>query len=129
MTQNLKPGINHIEIWVSNVDASIEFYSPIFKELGWRKVGTAAFATDSLEIYFKESDVQHNTSLGVRHICLQATTRGQVQAVASYLQSTSVITIRGPVEMAHYSPAYYTVDFHDPDGLIIEVAHTPNLSF
>jgi hypothetical protein len=35
--------------------------------------------------------------------------------------------IRGPVEIPEYSPAYYTVDFKDPDGYIWEVAHTPNL--
>jgi len=25
-----------------------------------------------------------------------------------------------------YSSGYYTVDFHDPDGFILEVAHSPN---
>jgi hypothetical protein len=31
------------------------------------------------------------------------------------------------VEMPDYSEGYYTVDFRDPDGYVIEVAHTPHM--
>ncbi|KZD33220.1 hypothetical protein B4082_3288 [Bacillus cereus] len=35
--------------------------------------------------------------------------------------------IRGPIEMNHYSEGYYTMDFYDPNGFIIEIAYRPNV--
>ncbi|WP_141524468.1 glyoxalase [Bacillus cereus group sp. BfR-BA-01352] len=29
--------------------------------------------------------------------------------------------------MNHYSEGYYTIDFYDSNGFIIEVAYTPNV--
>jgi len=37
--------------------------------------------------------------------------------------------LRGPVEMPDYSKSYYTVDFRDSDGYVLEVAHTPHMNF
>ncbi len=46
---------------------------------------------------------------------------------AEFLSSTKIKIIRGPMEMNHYSEGYYTIDFYDPNGFIIEVAYTPNV--
>ncbi|MEH7217847.1 hypothetical protein [Bacillus toyonensis] len=51
----------------------------------------------------------------------------KLNKVADFLASTKVKVIRGPIEMNHYSDGYYTVDFYDPNGFIIEVAYTPNV--
>ncbi|MDL2418292.1 hypothetical protein AVT_04665 [Bacillus tropicus] len=47
--------------------------------------------------------------------------------IAEFLSITNVYVIRGPIEMNHYSEGYYTIDFYDPNGFIIEVAYTPNV--
>lgn len=50
-----------------------------------------------------------------------------VDEVACFLQGVQAKIIRGPIEMNHYSDGYYTVDFYDPNGFIVEVAYTPNV--
>ncbi|EMK2596741.1 hypothetical protein V8U20_003746 [Bacillus cereus] len=100
----LRAGIHHIEFWVANLEESISFYNKLFSIIGWRKLNEVAYSTGESEIYFKEV----------------------VDEVADFLSSTKVKVIRGPIEMNHYSEGYYTIDFYDPDGFIVEVAYTPN---
>ncbi|MTI33557.1 VOC family protein [Xanthovirga aplysinae] len=127
--QKYKVGINHIEFWVSDLERSSHFYKNILELLGWRTLNDHAFATDSMEIYLVEKkEVKKSDSLGIRHICFQALEREQVDKVAHFLNQNGAKVIRGPLEQ-NYSPAYYTVDFYDPDGFIVEVAHTPNMKF
>ena len=70
-------------------------------------------------------DVQKTRSLGVRHLCFQATEREQVDQVYNALLNEHAEFIRGPLLMP-YSKDYYTIDFFDPDGQVLEVAHTPH---
>jgi catechol 2,3-dioxygenase-like lactoylglutathione lyase family enzyme len=125
----LKPGINHLELWVSNKKVSFEFYKSILEKLGWIKIGEFALACQTTEIYLNEhSDFKKENSLGIRHICFQATSKEQVDRVAEYLSKYNAKIIRGPVIMK-YSSRYYTIDFYDPDDLIIEVSYTPDIIF
>ena len=64
--------------------------------------------------------------MGVRHICFWAEDRAMVDRIGEYVKNTGVEIIRGPLVVQEYSPEYYTVDFYDPDGFMLEVAHTPN---
>lgn len=78
------------------------------------------------EIYFEEKkNLNRENTLGVRHICFQANSRQMVEAVAAYLKKVNARIIRGPQEM-NYTKGYYTIDFYDPDGYVLEVAFTPN---
>lgn len=125
----LKPGINHLEIWVSNINVSFEFYQSILEELGWVKINQFALACDNTEIYLTEhSGLKKENSLGIRHICFQAKSMIQVDRVAEYLKKNDAKIIRGPIIM-NYSNQYYTVDFYDPDGFILEVSYTPEMVF
>ncbi|MGR9634244.1 VOC family protein [Bacillus cereus] len=98
----------------------------LFSIIGWRKLNEVAYSTGESEIYFKEVDEEIVRTLGPRHICYQAINRKVVDEVAEFLSSTKIKIIRGPMEMNHYSEGYYTIDFYDPNGFIIEVAYTPN---
>lgn len=125
--KQFKPGINHIEFWVANLAESMSFYSRLFSIIGWKQVNDTAFSTGETEVYFKEVDERIMRTLGPRHICYQAVSCSVVDEVANFLRSTEVKVIRGPVEMNHYSDGYYTIDFYDPNGFIVEVAYTPNM--
>ncbi len=98
----------------------------MFPIIGWRKLNEVAYRTGESEIYFKEVDEEIVRTLGPRHICYQAIHREVVDEVADFLSSTKVKVIRGPIEMNHYSKRYYTIDFYDSNGFIVEVAYTPN---
>ncbi|RXG31837.1 VOC family protein [Leeuwenhoekiella marinoflava] len=121
----LKPGINHIEFWVSDISRSIKFYTSFLPLIGWEQISNSSFSDGKMVIYFVEmKGIDKTKSLGVRHLCFQATEKDQVNKVYEILKTIQTKIIRGPLFMP-YSEAYYTVDFYDPDGQVLEVAHTP----
>ena len=119
-------GIRHIEFWVSDLQKSLNFYSQLFKIIGWEQVNATAFKSGNTKIYFKEAKVSRIDSIGPRHICFHTGNKEIVDKVGKFLQTQNVKIIRGPMEMKEkeYSKGYYTIDFFDPDGYVIEVAHS-----
>ncbi|MDQ0968674.1 catechol 2,3-dioxygenase-like lactoylglutathione lyase family enzyme [Flavobacterium sp. W4I14] len=125
METKLKPGLNHIEFWVSDVKRSMAFYEGVLTIVGWVKISDNSLSSSSMILYFLEvKGLEKLRSLGVRHLCFQATKKNQVEQVHSILVGMGTEIIRGPQTMP-YSEGYYTVDFFDPDGQVIEVAYTP----
>ena len=120
-------GISHIEFWVKDLEASLRFYSQLFPLIGWHALTRTSYSCGVHEIYFKEVPVPLHDSLGVRHICFHATSREVVDAVGAWLTNTGGNIIRGPQPMPQYDASYYTVDFRDPNGFVLEVAHTPDI--
>lgn len=127
--QKANAGINHIEFWVSDLSRALSLYTPLFAAVGWRKLSDTEFSFGSTVFYFVEKPVARSDSAGPRHICFQAGSRETVEEVAKLLRKHHADILRGPIEMPDYSKGYYTVDFRDPDGYVIEVAHTPNMTF
>lgn len=121
-------GIKHIEIAVSDLPRSFDFYAGLFKIIGWEKVpgNRNDWKCGSIKLYIKKWDFAAGNTLGARHICFWATDRATVDKAGEYIKSTGVKMIRGPMIVPEYSPDYYTVDFYDPDGYMLEVAHTPS---
>jgi catechol 2,3-dioxygenase-like lactoylglutathione lyase family enzyme len=124
-----KGGINHIEFWVSNLKRAQAFYAALFRAIGWEQKSETEFSSGSTMVYFVEKPVKRADGAGPRHVCFNASSRAVVDDVAKLLRGSAADIIRGPVEMPDYSEGYYTVDFRDPDGYIIEVAHTPHMAF
>jgi len=125
METKLKPGLNHIEFWVSDVKRSMAFYEGVLTMVGWVKISDNSLSSGSMILYFLEvKGLEKLRSLGVRHLCFQATQKNQVEQIHSILVGMGTEIIRGPQTMP-YSEGYYTVDFFDPDGQVIEVAYTP----
>lgn len=126
--ESFTPGLNHIEFWVSDLEKSLVYYDSLFSLIGWKKLSRTAYSSGSTEIYFveKHGTARHDT-IGPRHICFQAVSKETVDAVGQWLKDSNHTVIRGPVRRDDYSQGYYTVDFRDPDGYVLEVAYTPNM--
>lgn len=120
-------GISHLEFWVKDLEESLAFYSRLFPLIGWHELTRTSFSCGVHEIYFKEVPLPLHDSLGVRHICFHAASRDVVDRVGVWLRSTGGTVIRGPQPMPQYDASYYTVDFRDPNGFVLEVAHTPDI--
>lgn len=120
-------GISHLEFWVKDLEASLAFYSKLIPMIGWHALNRTSFSCGVHEVYFKQMPVQLHDSLGVRHICFHATSREVVERVGEWLQSINADIIRGPQAMPQYTPEYYTVDFRDPNGFVLEVAYAPDI--
>ncbi|OKL40037.1 VOC family protein [Pontibacter flavimaris] len=120
-------GINHLEFWVKDLEESLAFYRELFPLIGWYELNKTSFSCGLHEVYFKQMPVQLHDSLGVRHIYFHAPSREVVDRVGAWLQSINADIIRGPQPMLQYTPEYYTVDFRDPNGFVLEVAFTPDI--
>ncbi len=116
--------IHHIEVTVSDLKRSIEFYKALFLELGWTELRSGMYILDGCEVYLKEGKSSDSSShYGPRHVCFRARSRDEVNRVGALLKSRGASIIRGPLAVPKYSATYYTVDFRDPDGFVLEVAH------
>lgn len=122
----MNQGIKHIEIAVSDLQKSLIFYDKLFEIIGWKKVKKNGYTSGNLKIYLKQWNFLKGNTLGVRHICFWGDSHIMVDKVGEYVKSTGMQIIRGPLIVTEYSPDYYTFDFYDPDGYMLEVAHTPN---
>ncbi len=86
------------------------------------------FVLGDTKIYFRQREGKLLDSLGPRHICFHALSKKMVDEVGAFLLVHGCKIIRGPTEMPGdpYPEGYYTVDFRDPDGYVLEVAHSPD---
>lgn len=118
MDNTLKPGINYMECWVSDLANSVKFYDSFLPLIGWKKISRSTFSNGKMAIYFKETNnIEKTRSIGIRHLCFQATEEKQVYQAYDKLMTRKAEFIREPILMP-YSPACYSLDFYDPDGQV-----------
>src|SRR5256714_14013985 len=65
-------------------------------------------------------------SIGVHHVAIDAGSRRAVDRAASWARENKVEIESGPQEYA-YSPGYYALFLHDPDGIKLELVSRPRL--
>jgi catechol 2,3-dioxygenase-like lactoylglutathione lyase family enzyme len=63
-------------------------------------------------------------AVGVHHVCLDVPSREVVDERARWLAEQEVEIESGPQEY-DFTPGYYAVYFHDPDGIKLELLHRP----
>jgi catechol 2,3-dioxygenase-like lactoylglutathione lyase family enzyme len=116
--------IHHIEMNVSDVARSCDFYKSLLLGLGWKELRPGMYLKDGCEVYLKAAAAAGSGPRhGPRHVCFRAASRDEVDRTAALLKSKDASILRGPLAMPEYGATYYTVDFRDPDGFVLEVAH------
>ena len=63
-------------------------------------------------------------ALGINHVAFAAGRRATVDALAAWGREHGATIESGPREY-DYTPGYYAVFLHDPDGLKLEIVHRP----
>jgi len=63
-------------------------------------------------------------AVGIHHIAFAASSRALVDELASRARQQAAEIESGPQEYG-YTPGYYAVFLHDPDGLKLEILHRP----
>ena len=133
---------SHVDLTVSELARSVEFYDRVLGRLGYRRrdeVGAGApcwGVSDPdggcFNIALKASrperrEERHDRyAPGLHHLAFHANSREDVDAFHDFLVSLGVSILDPPAEYS-YTPGYYAVFFSDPDGLKLEVVFEPQL--
>jgi len=131
--------INHVDLTVINLAHSRAFYEPVMRYLGYE------MSTNTpQEVVFSHADRSSVTTIGLHparsrdkgrkhdrnspglhHLAFDAESREDVDGLHALLLELRVDILDAPA--VYYPPDYYAVFFADPDGLKLELAHTPGL--
>ena len=133
--------IDHLDLVVTSLERSLEFYRGLLGPLGYVHEGEIEGERGERVVYLsrhggggsislreRQSD-GHATpydryAVGIHHIAFAASSRERVDERAAWLREHGAEIESGPREYG-YTPGYYAVFLHDPDGLKLEVLHRP----
>ena len=134
--------IDHLDLVVTDLERSLTFYKGLLLPLGYSRaveidgergervvyLGRVG-GMGSLSLRAAQSDA-HATpydryAVGIHHIAFAAGSRAVVDQVGAWAASNGGEIESGP-EAYGYTPGYYAVFLHDPDGIKLEVVHRPS---
>jgi len=113
--------VDHLEIHVSDFEASVRFYSTVLGPLGipsWSENWDA----ERIQSFTRVSVVERQPPTTDLHLCFVAKSREQVDA----FHRTGVeagFRSNGPPGYRAYAPGYYAAFLLDPDGNNIEALY------
>src|SRR6266545_2564346 len=124
--------VDHVDLVVSSLERSLPFYRELLRPLGWRWVHEVEgergetihyiFRRDgrgSIGLRARQSDdarPHDRYAVGLHHLAINAGSRRAVNRAAQWAREHDVEIESGAQEYA-YSPGYYAVFLHDPDGI------------
>ena len=124
-------GIHHLDLVVTDVECSKQFYSELLRRLGWTGVlelegerGETIWYLQAHDTWIglreKQSDAHavpyDRYAVGVHHVAFEAMSRDAVDQWREWVLSQDVDTESAPKEFPHYVDGYYAAFFYDPDG-------------
>jgi catechol 2,3-dioxygenase-like lactoylglutathione lyase family enzyme len=123
--------LHHVEIYVSNLEKSIEFWSWLLTELGyeqyqkwelgisWKYQETYLVFVQAEERYL---DVPyHRCRVGLNHLAFHARSREQVDEITETLIKKEIPILYREKHPYAGGPEYYAVFFEDPDRIKVEL--------
>ena len=114
--------IDHLKLFVSDVERSRAFYEQALAPLGIRVVmepapGVVGMGTEFPFLWLAPG------APGVVHVALRAPDRGAVDAFHAAALAAGGEDNGGPGVRPQYHPGYYGAFVHDPDGNNLEAVH------
>jgi catechol 2,3-dioxygenase-like lactoylglutathione lyase family enzyme len=131
--------IDHVDLVVGDLERSLWFYSGLLEPLGYTRrseiggergervvyLGRTG-ALESIGLRAVDSDAHEvpydRYGIGIHHLAFAAPSRAVVDERADWLRRHGAVIESGPEEYP-YTPGYYAVFFHDPDGIKLELVH------
>jgi catechol 2,3-dioxygenase-like lactoylglutathione lyase family enzyme len=129
---------DHIDLAVSSLSRSLEFYRELLEPLGWTQLDRITGERGEAVVYLSASErgsaalglrerqsgshpgPYDRYALGLHHICFLAPSREAVDERARWLAQQGA-AIESPPQEYDYSAGYYAVFFFDPDGIKLEL--------
>jgi glyoxylase I family protein len=133
--------IDHIDVVVSDLERSLDFYRGFLRHLGYVREGEITGEQGETITYINRPEGNGSVGvrerrtndreapydrygIGVHHIAFAAPSRGIVDRIAEWLRERGAEIEDGPLEK-DYTPGYYGLFFFDPDGIKLEIVHRP----
>jgi glyoxylase I family protein len=133
--------IDHVDLVVSSLSRSLPVYEGLLRFLGYVDVGDIVGERGERVVYLSRHqtdgtvglrerrspggpDAQDRYALGLHHLAFSVVTREVVDEIARWAREAGVEIESGPREY-DYTPGYYAVFVHDPDGIKLEFVHRP----
>lgn len=128
--------IHHIEINVSNIQETVEFWSWFLKELGydefqkwdggqsWRLADTYIVFVQTKEKYL--DNLYHRSNVGLNHIAFYAKSQQQVDRLTILLEEKGTKILYRDRHPYAGGTNHYALFFEDPDRIKVELV-APNM--
>jgi catechol 2,3-dioxygenase-like lactoylglutathione lyase family enzyme len=123
--------IHHVEIYVSDLKKTIEFWSWFLEELGYdvfqKWDGGISLRLGETYIVFVQTEERfldvpyHRSRVGLNHLAFHAASRGQVDDVTQKLKAMGVTILYTDRHPYAGGKDYYAVFFEDPDRIKVEL--------
>jgi catechol 2,3-dioxygenase-like lactoylglutathione lyase family enzyme len=134
--------IDHVDLVVSSLERSLPFYEAVLRPLGYVGRGEIVGEQGERVVYISRHDSDGSVGLrerrsergpegadrygiGLHHLAFSALSREVVDEIAAVAREAGGEIESGPREY-DYTPAYYAVFVHDPDGIKLEFVHRPD---
>ena len=131
---------HHVDLVVSDLECSLAFYRGL---LGWTETGEIVGEQGERAVYIwpadrpeegwlrlraKRSDAHSvpydRYAVGIHHLAFGVGSREEVDERFEWLRAHGASIESEPREY-DYLPGYYAVFFYDPDGIKLEIVHSP----
>ena len=124
-------GLHHIEIYVSDLNRSVEFWGWFLPQIGyepyqtWDK-GRSWKLGDSYIVFVQaEKDFldisYHRKRVGLNHLAFHATSREQVDEITAELKQRGVTILYSDKHPYAGGKDHYALYFEDPDRIKVEL--------
>lgn len=122
--------IHHIELYVSNLERSLAFWSWLLEALGYQayqswdqgkswKLGDTYLVFVQADEAFKETPY-HRRAVGLNHLAFHATSRQQVDDFTQTLRERGIPILYEPRHPFAGGPNHYAVFFEDSDRIKVD---------
>ncbi|MFA9269587.1 MAG: VOC family protein [Baekduiaceae bacterium] len=133
--------IDHLDLVVTDLERSLAFYKGLLLPLGYSRATEIEGERGERVVYLGRGGGMGSLSLraaqsqahatpydryavGIHHIAFAAGSRAVVDQVGAWAAANGGEIESGP-EPYSYTPGYYAVFLHDPDGIKLEIVHRP----
>jgi catechol 2,3-dioxygenase-like lactoylglutathione lyase family enzyme len=131
--------IDHVDLVVSSLERSLPFYEGLLRPLGYVEIGDIVGEAGERVVYLSRHqtdgsiglrerhsglDVADRYTIGLHHLAFSVADREGVEKIAAWAREAGAEIESGPREY-DYTPGYYALFVHDPDGIKLEFVHRP----